>query len=236
MAQELPYFRFVVQEWQNGDISLESYELQGLFISVCGFYWIHDCSITKAMLQKKYRDAENLIILLIELDILKHDESTDKIQISFLNEQFDLLSEKRKRRQDAGSLGGKQKSSNAKAMLKQKGSYKIREDKIREDKNYTEIFEIFKKEYLGTKRGLDTEFKNFQKHKDWKEVIELLLPSLEKQKKARAIKKGNGDFVPEWKNLSTYINNRCWEEEINSDKTTTYGQQTEKPKFIPIPD
>ena len=37
MAKELPYFRFTVQEWQNGKISLESYELQGLFMSRCGY-------------------------------------------------------------------------------------------------------------------------------------------------------------------------------------------------------
>ena len=32
MAKELPYFRFTAAEWLNDDISLESYELKGLFI------------------------------------------------------------------------------------------------------------------------------------------------------------------------------------------------------------
>jgi len=123
MAKELPYFRFTVQDWQNGKISLESYELQGLFISVCGYYWINDCSITMAMLKKRFRDATSLLDELVKLGIIKHENKHDKVEIDFLNFQYDLLSEKRKLRQVAGSKGG-----NAKAMLKQKGSYKDKDN------------------------------------------------------------------------------------------------------------
>lgn len=128
MAKELPYFRFTVQDWQNGKISLESYELQGLFISICGYYWINDCHLTLAMLQKKFSNAKDMLKELIDLGILKHQNRHDKIEIEFLNKQYDLLSENRKRRQSAGSKGG-----NAKAMLKQKGSYKDKDkDKDKE--------------------------------------------------------------------------------------------------------
>jgi hypothetical protein len=132
MAKELPYFRFTVQDWQNGKISLESYELQGLFISICGYYWINDCHLTLAMLQKKFSNAKDMLKDLITLGILKHENRHDKIEIEFLNRQYDLLSENRKRRQSAGSKGG-----NAKAMLKQKGSYKDKDkdkDKERDSK------------------------------------------------------------------------------------------------------
>ena len=123
MAKELPYFRFTVQEWQNGNISIESYELKGLFIDICGFYWMRDCSIDIAMLEKRFRDAKDLLYQLIDIGILKlsHDQ---EINIDFLDEQFDLLSEKRVKRQLAGKKGGLAKSSNAKAMLKQNPSYK----------------------------------------------------------------------------------------------------------------
>lgn len=123
MAKELPYFRFTVQEWQNGDIGIESYELKGLFIDICGFYWIKDCSISLAMLEKRFSNAKFLIEQLISLDIIKLDEN-DNIIINFLNDQYDLLSENRKKRQLAGKKGGLSKSSNAKAMLKQNSSYK----------------------------------------------------------------------------------------------------------------
>ena len=123
MAKELPYFRFTVQDWQNGKISLESYELKGLFIDVCGYYWINDCHLTLSILNKKFSNATDLLQQLIELGILKHENRHDKVEIEFLNIQYDLLSEKRKARQSAGSKGG-----NAKAMLKQNGSYKYKDN------------------------------------------------------------------------------------------------------------
>lgn len=135
MAIELPYFRFEVQSWQNGDISLEPYESQGLFISICSFYWSKDCSVTLALLQRRYSSAREveLIEKMIVLNILKHEKRHDKIEIVFLNNQYDLLSEERKRRQVAGSMGGK-----AKAKLKQSSSYKIRKEKIIIDKKRKE--------------------------------------------------------------------------------------------------
>jgi len=142
MAKELPYFRFTAQEWQNGDISLESYELKGLFIDICAYYWIKDCSITLAMLQKRYSNVQDLLKALIELQIIKVEKNDEYVTINFLNEQFDILSEARKRRQEAGSKGGKKKRSNAKAMQKQSSSYK---DKYKDNYNdkYNIPFETF---------------------------------------------------------------------------------------------
>ena len=140
--KELPYFRFTPSEWQNGKISLEDYELQGFFIQVCCYYWISDCSITLAMLSKRYRYDKALIEQCIDLGIFEHEKETDFIIISFLNEQFDSLSEARKRRQFAGSQGGTKKSanySNAKAKLKQSSSYKDKDkDKDKDERENTE--------------------------------------------------------------------------------------------------
>jgi len=80
-------------------------------------------------------------------------------------------------------------------------------------------FEIFRVNYPGTKKGLDTEFANFQKkHKDWKDIVPQLDGYLSKQIESRAINKANGVFVPQWKNLQTYINQRAWEEVIPVSK------------------
>jgi len=77
------------------------------------------------------------------------------------------------------------------------------------------LFDNFRKKYPGTKRGLETEFENFlKKHKDWESVLNLLLPAVDKQIKLREIKKDKNLFIPEWKNLQTWINQRCWEEEV----------------------
>lgn len=90
-----------------------------------------------------------------------------------------------------------------------------------------ELFEAFRKAYRGTKRGLDTEFSNFKKkHKDWKQVAPLLLPAYEKQLEQLDQKKAIGAFVPQPKNLQTYINQRCWEEEISKQITNENGNNT----------
>lgn len=89
-----------------------------------------------------------------------------------------------------------------------------------------ETFENFRKLYLGVKRGYETEFKNFtSKHKDWKDCLDLLLPALEKQIAVRKDKASKGQFVPEWKNLQTWINQRCWEEENSITNTPTKSQR-----------
>ena len=130
MANNLPYFRFFVQEWQNSKVSVENYKMQGLYINICAYYWVNDCDLTLLTLQKKFKDCKTLISEMIKNGLIKHEKRHNKIQIEFLNIQYDLLSEKRKMRQAAGMRGG-----NAKAMLKQKGSYNINintKDNIRE--------------------------------------------------------------------------------------------------------
>jgi hypothetical protein len=139
MAKELPYFRFTPQEWQNGNISLERYELKGLFADIMSYYWIKDCSITLAMLKKRFVNDHFLLNELIENKIIRYDKKTDYVTICFLDEQFDVLSEARKRRQEAGAKGGKQKYSNAKAMLKQSSSYKDKDKDKEKDKEKDKI-------------------------------------------------------------------------------------------------
>ena len=119
MAKELPYFRFTPQEWQNGDISLETYQLKGFFMDLCSYYWVKDCTISLEMVNKKFKGDEDLISSLIDLEIIYHDTETGFINISFLNEQFDILSELRTKRQDAGRKGGNKKASKAKANPEQ---------------------------------------------------------------------------------------------------------------------
>ena len=82
------------------------------------------------------------------------------------------------------------------------------------------LFEEFRKAYLGTKRGLDIEFTNFcKKHKDWREVLPYLKVNYERQIEAKKSQRGSIDPRYE-KHLQTYINQRCWEEEIS------YGSNT----------
>ena len=86
MAEELPYFRFNVSEYLNGDITLESERTQGLFIQICAWYWQKDCEIDfhfvnkrlikgKATLKQSYES-------LVDSNIIKIVDS-DKISIDF---------------------------------------------------------------------------------------------------------------------------------------------------------
>jgi len=144
MSKELPYFRFTSFEWLNDDISLESYETKGVFIDICAYYWFKDCSITKAKLEQRFSNAIPVIQALLKAGIIKFKNGDDFLEISFLNKQFDQLSEIRKHRQDAGAKGGKQKASKAKAKLKQKSSYKDK-DKDKDNISFDVFWDLYNK-------------------------------------------------------------------------------------------
>ena len=78
------------------------------------------------------------------------------------------------------------------------------------------MFEQFRLVYKGKKRGLETEFNNFKKHKDWRTV----LPKLH----AMNINWGcETKYIP---HLATFINQRRWEmiEDVKP-VVNPYGQQ-----------
>ena len=76
--------------------------------------------------------------------------------------------------------------SNTKSGRKKKKSYgkSYENHTINKDKDvnihiHKDSFNIFRKQYPGTKRGNDTEFEYFKsKTNDWKEVLKILLPAI----------------------------------------------------------
>lgn len=87
---------------------------------------------------------------------------------------------------------------------------KVEKSKI----NQSIIFDEFRTIYPGIKRGNETEYEYFKKHKDWEVCLPLLLPAIKNQILMYDQIKLQGKFVPEWKHLKTWIYNRCWEDEI----------------------
>lgn len=77
----------------------------------------------------------------------------------------------------------------------------------------TQMFEQARKFYLGSKRGLKTEFDNFVKKypTEWRNILPLLLPAILREKVDKEQKLKNNGFNQQWKNFSTWINGRCWE-------------------------
>ena len=166
MAKELPYFKFFPAEWLNNSITLEDYNVQGVFINICALYWFNDCSITKAMLKKRLR-VENEIEILIKIGIIK-EKKNEKISINFLDEQYSELLENHTKRVLAGRKGG---LSNAKAMPKHIDKIRKDKDKIR-SKTFTppqlqEVIEYFKLNNYSTTSA--NKFFNYYKEGDWKD-------------------------------------------------------------------
>lgn len=129
MSIKLPYFKFFSGEWLNGDITLEDYELQGLFISVCAYYWHRDCEVTYEQLAKKFR-TNQLADLVPEF--IQVDDNEEFVSIEFLDEQFSEFSTRKKKLSEAGRKGAKRKAEKKnEAMNKPPLSHPLatREDK-----------------------------------------------------------------------------------------------------------
>jgi hypothetical protein len=109
MAKEIPYFKFFIGEWANGDITCESYEAQGIFINICSIYWAKLGKLTESHIRKKFKSDE-AINELIEASIIKIEEG--KVIINFLDEQ---LSEDQLLRR-VKSAGGKKSAENRKKI------------------------------------------------------------------------------------------------------------------------
>ena len=102
MSKELPYFKFFSDQWLGKKITLEPYELQGVFINVCAIYWANDCDIKIATLQKRYGEA---IDLLISEGYIKSKDGIAKI--SFLDSQWNERHKIHKELSNSGKAGAK---------------------------------------------------------------------------------------------------------------------------------
>lgn len=87
MAKDLPYFKFIISEWNDGDITLCSMEAQGLFVNLCSLYWSleGELGITKA--KRRFNGCNTTVWdELLNEKIIKLDG--EFIVINFLDEQF----------------------------------------------------------------------------------------------------------------------------------------------------
>ena len=106
MAKDLPYFKFFCSEWNDGDITLEDYELQGLFINICSYYWSNECELELKKIQKKFKDTES-INRLIDSELIKVHNGI--ISINFLDEQRDERLERSKIRSKGGKASAEKR-------------------------------------------------------------------------------------------------------------------------------
>ena len=109
MAKLLPYFKFNSSEWNDGDISFESFEVQGLFISICSLYWSREGDITLSRLKHRLRADDSTFQALINWNHIKVDN--DNVHISFLEEQLEARGLRAEQSRRNGSKGGRPKKN-----------------------------------------------------------------------------------------------------------------------------
>ena len=117
MAKELPFFKFNVSEWLTGNISYESYEIQGLFIKICCEYWNRNNKLTIQEVKKRTKKDKEIEYLIENKFIIK---KRNEIFIKFLDEEKKEIELKYLKHSAAGRKGG---LSTAAAKLKHKDIY-----------------------------------------------------------------------------------------------------------------
>lgn len=150
----LPFFKFNPSVWLTGDITMESFNVQGVFINICAYYWQRECTINEAWLKQRLSGASTEIEVLIQKGFLSRKNDNGDLTINFLNEQHSELTKLSETRVSAGRKGGqasvKQRLKNTQANLKHLKEDTDKEQEYKGKKfippTLEEVKEHFKKE------------------------------------------------------------------------------------------
>lgn len=140
MAKDLTYFKFVVSEWNDGDITTCSFAAQGLFANLCSLYWSREGNLSIKFAQKKFAKATKKIWNELESEgLFKVNEG--KIIINFLDEQLNNLENVSKLNSDNAKSGWKRRKPHATASVSHCDNLEVAMpiDKIREEEDKNKI-------------------------------------------------------------------------------------------------
>jgi len=213
-----PAFLFYSQDFLVGTLAMP-FEERGRYITLMCYQ------------HQTGRMSEETIRLLIGSfsDMLRLKFKQDEKGL-FYNDRLEIEIEKRNKftesRVNNGKLGGRPQNKNNlnktdRLKIDKPKNNLIENEDVNENsicsdtKLITETFENFRKQYPGTKGGFEVEYKNFIK-KCKIEDIEYFIPALNKEKIHKKKLKELKMFCPEWKNLSTWINQKCWMQELTN--------------------
>ena len=80
-------------------------------------------------------------------------------------------------------------------------------------------FDTFRQEYRkitgNAVPGLETALKLLKKHRDWREIVDRLLPALQLESEYKSHLKKTNQFCPPWPNFATWMNQRRFENEFD---------------------
>ncbi|WP_428743212.1 hypothetical protein [Tenacibaculum sp.] len=163
MSKRLPYYQSEPAEYLAGDIMFCSYAAQGVFTIIRALYWQRDCELTLSQVKKRCKGADDLIQELIDEKIIKVSGDTISISFldeqfekavetsennslagkksaklkkirKEINERLLFISEKTNEPLEELQRKYNVNSTSVSFLLQQNSTIKIREDKIREDK------------------------------------------------------------------------------------------------------
>ena len=144
MAKDLPYFKFFCSEWNDGDITLEDFTTQGVFINVCSYYWSNECYVSIDKLKKRFKHNVKEIDLLFKSELIHNENSF--VSIHFLDEQQEERKETAKKNSEAGKASAERRRlaklkntlnanpTSVEIPLNANPTIKRREEEKREDK------------------------------------------------------------------------------------------------------
>lgn len=251
--RDQPYLPLYVQDYLTDEkLNMCSPATQGIYIKIMCVFHKSDTYGGILLKQKDKQNESTCLNFALKLARLLpfnlpdiNNAITELLDENVLQIDGDLLFQKRmvrdneisEKRANAGKIGGIKTQINNKKQPKKFAKAKTQANTENENENENEsidkhslVFDEFRKMYPGTKRGNKTEFDNFKKkHSDWASVLKIIKDKLSDQINARQLKSDLGQFVPEWKNLQTWINQRCWEDEItvqSNNNNRNYGKTT----------
>lgn len=140
MAKDLPYFKFIISEWNDGDVTLCSLEAQGLFINLCSLYWSQEGDLSLSKSKRRFSGCNATAWdELINDHVIKIDG--DNIVINFLDEQFEERGKLSTTNAQNASKGWEKRKKDATALRPHSNGIKVAsniEEKRREEKKKEE--------------------------------------------------------------------------------------------------
>lgn len=178
-----------------------------------------ECEMFAAELGVSAAEIPPMINYCTEIGLLFRTD-TNFIYSESLNEELKPVYDKRGREREKSKSRKRHENgvfANENTMTQGVSAAEIPQRRVKKSKeeknNISAAFDQFRIKYPGTKGGLETELDNFlKKYSD--DIIPLLLPALEREIKYHDDLHNAGQFEPSWKNLKTWINNKCWEQEF----------------------
>ena len=193
--------------------------------------------ITSKGIQDRYQSIFSLsrrVCEIKEYNLISSEEKAISSEEKAISSEEKAISSEEKAISSAESAQSKVKERKEKKITKKEISSEHSNGSDNSSQPRSKIeeeFESFRKAYPGNKGGHKIEFENFKKkHSDYQTAVHLLSPALDKLKDWREQKKQSGQFVPEYANLSTWINQRRWEVEFEKVENNA-KEQTETKRY-----